>query len=121
MRNLVLSLSLMALPGACLALNAQMPPLAEEAGCARCHAIDQPVVGPAWIDVSKRYRDSRNNPATFSQLVERVSKGGEGNWGKIPMTPSDPTGKRLDKIQELVKFILSLSDQLPEYQARAGK
>ncbi len=118
MKRILLCLGLMALSASCLALDTTMPPLAEEIGCPRCHAIDHKVVGPAWIDVSKRYRDSRNDPATFDTLVKKVSKGGSGHWGDVPMAANDPLGKRQDKIQALVKFVLALSDQLPEHQAR---
>ncbi len=109
---------LLAPAGPSLALQTEIPPAAQELGCMNCHAIDHKVVGPAWIDVSKRYRDGRNDPTTLNTLIKKVSRGGAGNWGDVPMVPNDPVGKRQDKILELVKFVLSLSDQLPEYQAR---
>ncbi len=118
MKRFLLSLSLMTLTGSALALQTDMPKLAQDLGCVNCHAIDHKVVGPAWIDVSKRYRDGRNDPTTISTLVKKVSKGGAGNWGDVPMVANDPVGKRQDKIQELVKFVLSLSDQLPEFHGK---
>lgn len=121
MKRIILSLSLMTLAGSCLAIDAEMPPSAAEIGCPNCHAIDHKVVGPAWMDVSKRYRDTRSDPAAFDALVKKVSKGGSGHWGDIPMVANDPAGKRHDKIVELVKFILALSDQLPEYRAQQAK
>ena len=33
-----------------------MPPLAKKNGCVACHAIDHKVVGPAWMDVAKKYK-----------------------------------------------------------------
>lgn len=118
MMRLMISVVLMTLAGSCLALDTQMPPLADEIGCTKCHAIDHKVVGPAWIVISKHYREKRDDPATFDALVKKVSRGGAGNWGDVPMAANDPIGKRQDKIQSLVKFVLSLSDQLPEYQAK---
>ena len=118
MKRLTFFLGLMTLTGSCLALDTQMPPLAEEIGCTKCHAIDHKVVGPAWIIISKHYRDKRDDQVTFNALVKKVSKGGAGNWGEVPMAANDPLGKRQDQIQSLVKFVLSLSDQLPEYQAK---
>lgn len=114
MKRLTLFLGLMALAGSSIAI--EMPQSATEIGCQNCHAIDHKVVGPAWIEVSRRYRDKRNDQAFFDQLVHKVSTGGQGNWGNLPMTPNDPTGKKHDKIVELVKFVLTLSDQLPEYE-----
>ncbi len=90
----------------------EMPQAAKDLGCTNCHAIDHKVVGPAWIDVSARYH-SRNSRAALNQLVKTVSQGGSGEWGELPMVPSDPTGANHDQIVELVKFILSLSDQSP--------
>src|SRR5271169_6086784 len=107
---------LLAAAGPCLA--AEMPHNAQEIGCTNCHSIDHKVVGPAWIEVSKRYRDKRNDPAFFNQLVKKVSCGGQGNWGDIPMAANDPVGKRHDKIVELVKFVLALSNQLPENKGK---
>ncbi len=113
MRRYLLSLGLLMLAAPCFAFDTQMPPLAEEAGCTRCHAIDHQVVGPAWLTVSLHYRDKRNDPATIDALVQKVSKGGGGNWGDVVMVPNDPLGKRQDKIQALVKYVLSLSEQAP--------
>lgn len=116
MKRYTLFFALLALAGSSLAI--EMPQSANEIGCPNCHAIDHKVVGPAWMDVSKRYRDKRNDPAFFAQLVKKVSKGGSGNWGNIPMVANDPAGKRQDKITQLVKFVLALSDQLPENQGK---
>ncbi len=102
----------MLLAGAAAA--AEMPQIAQEMGCSSCHAIDQKIVGPAWMDVSKRYRNSRTNEAVLNQLVRKVSRGGAGNWGSVPMVGNDPTGARHNEIVALVKFILALSDQAPQ-------
>lgn len=101
-----------------LSFAVDMPPLAKELNCVSCHAIDHKVVGPAWIEVSKRYRDKRNDPAFLNQLVKKVSRGGQGNWGDVPMVANDPVGTRHDKIDELVKFVLALSNQLPENKGK---
>jgi len=84
-----------------------MPPLAKKSGCTACHAIDKKVVGPAWADVAKRYK---GKDAT-AELVEKVKKGGKGNWTEVtkgvPMPPYSPRVADAD-IQELVGFILGL-------------
>lgn len=41
-------------------------------------------------------------------MMLKVSKGGSGNWGIMPMTAYDPNGAKQDDIRALVKFILSL-------------
>jgi len=118
MRRATLFLALTTLTGSSLAI--EMPQSAIEIGCPNCHAIDHRVVGPAWMDVSKRYHDKRNDPAFLDQLVKKVSNGGQGNWGNLPMVANDPTGKRRDKIVELVKFVLSLSNQPASQPAPAS-
>jgi len=97
------------------AMSADMPPEAKKAGCTSCHSIDKKLVGPAWMDVSQKYKGA----AKFSfkgkeyPLVEglmmKVSQGGGGNWGAIPMIANDPKGKKQDDIKKLVEFILGLA------------
>lgn len=85
--------------------------LARKSGCLACHAIDKKVVGPPWRDVARRYA---GNPDARAQLIEKVSKGGKGNWtdvvGNVAMPPYFPRVSK-DNIEKLVDFVLSLSDQ----------
>ncbi len=102
---------------------ADMPPLAHELGCVNCHAIDTKVFGPAWMDVSRKYKGqttykysahgSGTAEARDFSLVEglvlKVSKGGSGNWGSQPMPSNDPIGAKKNEIRSLVEFILALA------------
>ena len=85
-----------------------MPPLAKKSGCTACHAIDRKVVGPAWGDVSKRYKGDAGAKAA---LVAKVKKGGKGNWTEVtkgvPMPPYSPRVADAD-IESLVDFVLGL-------------
>ncbi len=85
------------------AMAAEMPQLAKDNKCTACHAIDKKVVGPAWMDVSKKYKGVKGAEA---QLIDKVKKGGKGVWGQIAMPPQ--AAKDAD-VKELVKFILALS------------
>lgn len=91
-----------------------MPPLAKKNNCVACHAVDKKVVGPAWMDVSKKYKNATKYTyrdkeyPLFEGLVMKVSRGGSGNWGTIPMPANAPAVKDAD-IRELVKFELSLA------------
>ncbi len=96
------------------ALAVDMPPEAKELNCIACHAIDKKVVGPAWADVGKKYKgatefeyNGKKYPL-LEGLVMKVSKGGAGHWGSMPMPANDPSGAKKDKIEKLVKFELSL-------------
>ena len=96
------------------AMATDMPPLAKKNNCVACHSIDKKIVGPAWMDVSKKYKGAtkytyreREYPL-FEGLVMKVSKGGSGNWGTVPMPANAPAVKEAD-IKELVQFILQLA------------
>ncbi len=96
------------------ALAIDMPPLAKKNNCVACHAIDRKIVGPAWMDVSKRYKDAtkyiyREKEYSLQEgLAMKVSRGGSGSWGTVPMPPNVPAVKEAD-IRELVQFILSIA------------
>jgi cytochrome c len=87
------------------AMAADMPDLAKKSGCIACHAIDHKLVGPAWMDVAKKYKGEKGASA---KLFTKVAKGGTGTWGKVPMPPNSPKVSDAD-IKSLVKFILGLA------------
>jgi len=95
----------------------EMPAMAKKLGCTACHAIDHKLVGPAWKDVADRYTGKGVTTFTFKGteypliegLVMKVSQGGSGNWGTVPMLANDPKGVHKDDITELVKFEQSLA------------
>jgi cytochrome c len=93
---------------AALAAIAATPALASEElakknACTACHAIDKKLVGPAYKEVAKKYRDDKGAEA---KLAEKVKKGGVGVWGQVPMPPT-PAVKDED-VKTLVKWILAL-------------
>lgn len=79
--------------------------LAQKSSCLECHSIDNKVVGPAWMDVSRKYKGVKG---IEDRLVVKVSTGGYGNWGNMPMPALAPDVKEKD-IRTLVRFILSLA------------
>ncbi len=85
-------------------VNADGRALAQKSGCFACHAIDKKLVGPAWNDVAAKYRGQKDAEA---KLIAKVSKGGSGVWGNVPMPPNSPRVGD-DDIKSLVRFILSL-------------
>ena len=103
-------------------LATDMPELAKKSGCTACHKIDSKLVGPAWMDVSKKYKGvkeyafSPTGSATAGAkkmsleegLIMKVSKGGTGNWGSVPMIANSPKVSDAD-IKTLVNFVLDLA------------
>ncbi len=82
--------------------------LAKKSGCLACHAVDKKVVGPAWQDVSAKYK---GDAAARDALISKVKAGGKGNWtdvtGGVPMPPYSPRVADAD-IEKLVDFVLGL-------------
>jgi len=83
--------------------------LAKKSGCLACHSVDKKVVGPAWMDVSKKYK---GDAGARDMLIKKVHTGGKGNWtevtGGVPMPPYSPRVSDAD-IESLVDFVLSLA------------
>ncbi|HEU4790744.1 MAG TPA: c-type cytochrome, partial [Flavobacterium sp.] len=52
--------------------------------CATCHKIDKKVIGPSFLDISKKYSMNDKN---INYLSDKIIKGGSGVWGTIPMAP----------------------------------
>ncbi|ADE10261.1 c-type cytochrome [Sideroxydans lithotrophicus] len=96
-------------------MAADMPELAKKNNCIACHAMDKKLVGPAFMDVSKKYKGATTYTFKGKEyplvegLVMKVSQGGSGNWGSMAMTPNDPAGKKQDQIKELVEFVVGLA------------
>jgi cytochrome c len=88
---------------------ADMPPLAQSSGCIACHKIDTKLVGPAWMDVSKKYK---GDAGARDRLIAKVKAGGKGNWtevtGGVPMPPYSPRVSD-ENIGQLVDFVLGLA------------
>ena len=76
--------------------------LAQKNACTACHAVDKKLIGPSYKDVAAKYK---GNAKAEAILVEKVKKGGVGNWGQIPM-PANANLKDEDA-KTLVKWILA--------------
>jgi cytochrome c len=76
--------------------------LAQSKGCLSCHAVDAKLVGPSYKDIAKKYA---GNKGAEDLLVQKVVKGGSGNWGAIPM-PGGMVNEAEARV--LVKWVLGL-------------
>jgi cytochrome c len=57
-----------------------------KAGCMACHTKDKKLVGPAFKDIAAKYKGQD----VIAKLMDKVRKGGSGNWGPVPMAPNPP-------------------------------
>ena len=73
--------------------------------CKSCHKEAEKSIGPAFIDVSKKYQHDQN---AGTYLIDKIIKGGGGVWGETQMAahPSLPRGD----IEQIVNWIMSLAD-----------
>ncbi len=77
--------------------------LAQKSGCLLCHAVDKKVLGPSYKDVAAKYKGQKDAEA---KLIAKVSKGGSGSWGAVPMPANSPKVSDAD-IKTLVEWVLS--------------
>jgi len=105
MKSIITGMAVAGLMVAGSAMAAEMPALAKKMNCTACHTIDKKVVGPAWKDVAAKYK---GDAGAVDKLMVKVSKGGSGNWGTMPMPANDAAGTKQAEIKELVTFILGL-------------
>ena len=69
--------------------------------CTSCHQPERKVVGPAFRDIGRRHA---GQPDAGKQLAESILRGGNGNWGPVPMPPQPHVNDRDLKI--IVDWIL---------------
>jgi cytochrome c len=77
--------------------------LIEASDCRTCHKDDAKLIGPAYKEVAAKYP---SNEANIKKLAEKIIKGGQGNWGEIPMA-GHPNVSQEDA-EAMVKYILSM-------------
>lgn len=77
--------------------------LIAQSDCLACHKIEEKLVGPAYVEVAKKYE---NNDKNIDYLAGKIIEGGAGVWGQVPMTPH-PNISREDA-REMSRYILSL-------------
>jgi len=106
MKSIITGMVVAGLMVAGSAMATEMPALAKKLNCTACHSIDKKIVGPAWMDVSKKYK---GDATAAEKLQVKVSKGGSGNWGTMPMPANDAAGTKQAEIKELVAFVLGLA------------
>lgn len=59
--------------------------LAKKNNCMSCHAVDKKMVGPAFIDISKKCAGDKD---AAKMLAAKIKGGSKGVWGQIPMPPN---------------------------------
>ncbi|MEO8102093.1 MAG: c-type cytochrome [Betaproteobacteria bacterium] len=101
---LALALGMSANAGAALDAKAAND-IMTKAACNACHQPDKKVLGPAYKEVSAKYK---GNAKAADLLMQKVRTGGAGTWGPIPMPPNPKEKISDDDLKKLMGWILSL-------------
>lgn len=119
--SLISALILAGLAGPALAANADdaMLKLATNSGCMTCHHIEPgakgpdglPPIGPAWKDVSAKYKGQAGAQKQLTATVLAGSNPYESHWkGKVSGLAMPPNKVAINEADasKLVKWILAL-------------
>jgi len=79
-------------------------------GCPYCHDMRRPLLGPSFLDISKRYGEE-----DLSRLKESILKGSRGKWGEVAMPPQKVSEEEAEVI---ARWILNLKRQYSEGKDR---
>jgi cytochrome c len=107
MKSIITGMVVAGLMCAGVAMAEDMPAVGK-AKCSACHAIEKKVIGPAWRDVSRKYK---GDPEGVNLIVMHVINGGEFGWKTGTKMPARGLGANDAEIQKLAAFIISLESQ----------
>jgi cytochrome c len=87
----------------------------EASDCKTCHQVNGKSIGPAYMEVAKKYKGDKN---AVEQLVTKVIQGGGGVWGEPTMSAHPQMPK--EDVTKIIKYILSISGDKPKSLPEAG-
>ncbi|HEY8833874.1 MAG TPA: ThuA domain-containing protein [Gemmatimonadaceae bacterium] len=79
--------------------------LIEGSDCLSCHQLDRKSIGPAYVDVARKYHDDKTATA---RLVRKIREGGSGVWGSVTM-PAHPALTDA-QASAMLGYIMGLAD-----------
>lgn len=82
--------------------------LMSKSDCKSCHAVNDKILGPAFLEVAKKYSGDAAAPA---KLARKIINGGQGVWGDA-MMPAHSSMAESDA-KAIVKYILNLATTAP--------
>ena len=74
--------------------------------CLACHQTEQPLVGPPFREIAKKYSAQAGVADTLTQSVKN---GSVGKWGAIPMPPHPAIPEA--EIKKMIEWILALGTE----------
>jgi len=89
--------------------SSEISEIAKTGLCLACHQVDSASVGPAYLNVSIRYRDQKD---AAGYLKNKIQNGGGGVWGEVPMPPQ--IAIKPEDADKIIAAILGLSKGMSE-------
>jgi glucose/arabinose dehydrogenase/cytochrome c551/c552 len=74
--------------------------------CKSCHKEAEKSIGPAFMEVSKKYG---KDPNAISYLTQKIQKGGSGVWGTVAMAAHPNLSK--EDAGQILSWVLSLTNK----------
>ena len=71
--------------------------------CFNCHAIEQKIIGPSFVDIANKYR---GQAGALDVSVQRVRSGSTKVWGEIPMLPHPQ--HTTDEVTIMLRWVFAL-------------
>jgi cytochrome c len=94
----------------------KVPDLFTSQGCAACHYLEQPSIGPSMAAVGSHYA---NDPKGIETILHSLQMGAKGKWGQSEMPPQSHLTK--ENAEQLAEWILTLrKKEEPGGGAKAG-
>ncbi|MFT5167350.1 MAG: cytochrome c [Saprospiraceae bacterium] len=81
--------------------------LIDGSDCKSCHALNEKINGPSYIEIAARYRKDEN---AFKFLAGKIIKGGGGNWGETAMAAHPQLSE--GEATEIAKYILAVNGEV---------
>jgi cytochrome c len=81
--------------------------LVEEARCYACHQMTETLLGPPYLAIAARHAARRE--VMIDVLARKIVRGGGGNWGVVPMVPSQWVS--IEDARVMSAWILSLAEE----------
>lgn len=91
----------------------EVPMALRKNNCTPCHKADSKDLGPSWMAISQKYKGVteytyRGKAYPLKQgLAIKISKGGSGVWGEMPMIATPNISEADNK--EILGYILGLA------------
>jgi cytochrome c len=79
--------------------------LMAKSDCRTCHNPQVKTVGPAYVEIAERYK---NTPENVEMLVQKVIKGGAGVWGVAAMSAHPDLHP--DDAKAMIGYVMSLDE-----------